>query len=56
MDAFRDEFEPYLGTVIPAVAVSLGPAGELRYPAYPEGRWTFPGVGAFGARARGRGR
>ena len=47
MDAFRDEFEPYLGTVIPAVAVSLGPAGELRYPAYPEGRWTFPGVGAF---------
>jgi beta-amylase len=47
MDAFRDEFAPYLGSVIPVVAVSLGPAGELRYPAYPEGRWRFPGVGEF---------
>lgn len=27
----------------------MGPAGELRYPAYPEGdgRWRFPGVGEF---------
>ncbi len=47
MDAFRDEFAPSLGTVIPVVAVGLGPAGELRYPAYPEGRWRFPGVGEF---------
>jgi len=29
--------------------VGMGPAGELRYPAYPEGdgRWRFPGVGEF---------
>ncbi len=27
--------------------MGLGPAGELRYPSYPEGdgRWRFPGVG-----------
>ena len=27
----------------------MGPAGELRYPSYPEGdgRWRFPGVGEF---------
>lgn len=27
----------------------MGPAGELRYPAYPEGdgRWRFPGTGEF---------
>ena len=29
--------------------MGLGPAGELRYPSYPEGdgRWRFPGVGEF---------
>ncbi len=27
----------------------MGPAGELRYPSYPEGdgRWRFPGVGEY---------
>lgn len=27
----------------------MGPAGELRYPSYPEqnGTWRFPGIGAF---------
>lgn len=27
----------------------MGPAGELRYPSYPEqnGTWKFPGIGAF---------
>lgn len=47
--AFAREFAPQLapGGLIPAVAISLGPAGELRYPSYPEGRWAFPGVGAF---------
>lgn len=27
----------------------MGPAGELRYPSYPEkdGVWRFPGIGAF---------
>lgn len=31
------------------VAVGMGPAGELRYPSYPEGdgRWRFPGIGEF---------
>lgn len=37
------------GDVITEVTVGLGPAGELRYPSYPEGdgRWRFPGVGEF---------
>jgi beta-amylase len=37
------------GATISEVTIGLGPAGELRYPAYPEGdgRWRFPGVGAF---------
>ncbi len=37
------------GTVITEITVGLGPAGELRYPSYPEGdgRWRFPGVGEF---------
>jgi len=27
----------------------MGPAGELRYPSYPEGNnlWRFPGIGEF---------
>ena len=39
----------HAGTVITEVTVGLGPAGELRYPSYPEGdgRWRFPGVGEF---------
>ena len=49
MAAFRSEFESYLGpdNVIPVVCASMGPAGELRYPAYPEGKWRFPGIGEF---------
>ena len=37
------------GDVITEITVGLGPAGELRYPSYPEGdgRWRFPGVGEF---------
>ena len=37
------------GSVVTEVTVGLGPAGELRYPSYPEGdgRWRFPGVGEF---------
>lgn len=29
--------------------MGMGPAGELRYPSYPEqnGTWRFPGIGAF---------
>ncbi|TXG75681.1 hypothetical protein E1A91_1Z026600v1 [Gossypium mustelinum] len=31
------------------IHVGMGPAGELRYPSYPEanGTWKFPGIGAF---------
>lgn len=37
------------GNTITELTVGMGPAGELRYPAYPEGdgRWRFPGVGEF---------
>jgi beta-amylase len=49
IEAFADEFEDLLGDCLTEVTVGLGPAGELRYPAYPEGdgRWRFPGVGEF---------
>jgi beta-amylase len=31
------------------IQVGMGPAGELRYPSYPEanGTWSFPGIGEF---------
>lgn len=49
MRNFRDEFRDYLGEVIVEIQVGLGPAGELRYPAYPESNntWKFPGIGEF---------
>eukprot|EP00898_Chlorokybus_atmophyticus_P008506 jgi/Chlat1/8657/Chrsp87S08054 len=49
MASFRNEFADYMGCVITEVEVGLGPAGELRYPSYPEGdgRWCFPGIGEF---------
>ena len=39
MAAFRVAFAPYLGTTVTSVAVSLGPAGELRYPSYSNHLW-----------------
>lgn len=47
--AFVNTFRGLVGSVITEVTVGLGPAGELRYPSYPEGdgRWRFPGVGEF---------
>ena len=47
--SFAARFRPLLGSVIAEVTVGLGPAGELRYPSYPEGdgRWRFPGIGEF---------
>lgn len=35
--------------MIQEIQVGMGPAGELRYPSYPEqnGTWKFPGIGAF---------
>lgn len=49
MRAFRDKFRYLLGETIVEVQVGMGPAGELRYPSYPElnGTWKFPGIGAF---------
>lgn len=49
MRAFRDRFENLLGDTIIEIQVGMGPAGELRYPSYPEqdGVWKFPGIGAF---------
>ncbi|KAG6764613.1 hypothetical protein POTOM_032090 [Populus tomentosa] len=49
MRAFRDNFKHLLGETIVEIQVGMGPAGELRYPSYPEqnGTWRFPGIGAF---------
>nr|XP_010918964.1 beta-amylase 1, chloroplastic [Elaeis guineensis] len=49
MRAFRDRFQPLLGSTIVEIQVGMGPAGEIRYPSYPElhGTWKFPGIGAF---------
>ncbi|KAH0452042.1 hypothetical protein IEQ34_019341 [Dendrobium chrysotoxum] len=49
MRAFRDRFATLLGSTIVEIQVGMGPAGELRYPSYPElhGTWKFPGIGAF---------
>ncbi|KAK4769356.1 hypothetical protein SAY86_027506 [Trapa natans] len=49
MQAFRDNFRDLLGDTIVEIQVGMGPAGELRYPSYPEqnGTWKFPGIGAF---------
>jgi beta-amylase len=49
ISAFADEFGDLFGRTINELIVGLGPAGELRYPSYPEGdgRWRFPGVGEF---------
>lgn len=49
MRAFRDNFKHLLGETIVEIQVGMGPAGELRYPSYPEqnGTWKFPGIGAF---------
>nr|WEV03866.1 beta-amylase 1 [Paeonia suffruticosa] len=49
MRSFRDNFQHLLGDTIVEVQVGMGPAGELRYPSYPEqnGTWRFPGIGAF---------
>lgn len=49
MSAFRDHFAAFLGNTIVEIQVGMGPAGELRYPSYPESEetWKFPGIGAF---------
>eukprot|EP00735_Rhodelphis_limneticus_P013566 TRINITY_DN739_c0_g1::TRINITY_DN739_c0_g1_i1::g.18372::m.18372 TRINITY_DN739_c0_g1::TRINITY_DN739_c0_g1_i1::g.18372 ORF type:complete len:524 (-),score=125.20,sp/Q10RZ1/BAMY2_ORYSJ/41.11/3e-125,Glyco_hydro_14/PF01373.12/3e-62,Glyco_hydro_14/PF01373.12/1.1e-43,Trefoil/PF00088.13/2.2e-12,Trefoil/PF00088.13/1.4e+03 TRINITY_DN739_c0_g1_i1:462-2033(-) len=49
MQSLATTFSSDLGTTIIEWQVGLGPAGELRYPAYQLDRWSFPGVGAFQA-------
>ncbi|GLJ51688.1 hypothetical protein SUGI_1098450 [Cryptomeria japonica] len=45
MRSFKESFQDLLVEV----QVGMGPAGELRYPSYPEdnGTWRFLGIGAF---------
>jgi len=46
--SFTQTFNDYLvGGLIEEIEVGVGPASELRYPAYPLDRWDFPGIGAF---------
>ncbi|EOX99186.1 Beta-amylase 5, putative [Theobroma cacao] len=49
MKSFREHMSDFLeaGLIID-IEVGLGPAGELRYPSYPESQgWVFPGIGEF---------
>ncbi|XP_027345841.1 beta-amylase isoform X2 [Abrus precatorius] len=49
MKSFRENMSDFLASgLIVDVEVGLGPAGELRYPSYPESQgWKFPGIGEF---------
>ncbi|CAI9759960.1 unnamed protein product [Fraxinus pennsylvanica] len=49
MKSFRKNMSDFLeaGTIVD-IEVGLGPAGELRYPSYPQSQgWVFPGIGEF---------
>ncbi|KAG8080225.1 hypothetical protein GUJ93_ZPchr0007g3248 [Zizania palustris] len=49
MKSFRENMADFLDSgLIVDIEVGLGPAGELRYPSYPESQgWAFPGIGQF---------
>ncbi|XP_055962496.1 beta-amylase isoform X2 [Mercurialis annua] len=49
MKSFRENMSDFLEAgVIIDIEVGLGPAGELRYPSYPQTLgWVFPGIGEF---------
>ncbi|XP_062187614.1 beta-amylase-like [Phragmites australis] len=49
MKSFRENMADFLDSgLIVDIEVGLGPAGELRYPSYPESQgWKFPGIGQF---------
>ncbi|KAL6871501.1 hypothetical protein ACP4OV_014330 [Aristida adscensionis] len=49
MKSFRENMADFLNSgLIVDIEVGLGPAGELRYPSYPESQgWVFPGIGQF---------
>jgi len=47
VNSFVQNFKSLLGSTITQVQISLGPAGEMRYPSYQLAYWNFPGVGEF---------
>lgn len=49
MKSFREAVSEFLeAETIVDIEVGLGPAGELRYPSYPQNQgWRFPGIGEF---------
>ncbi|KAG5020987.1 hypothetical protein AAZX31_06G281900 [Glycine max] len=49
MKSFRENMSDFLESgLIIDIEVGLGPAGELRYPSYPQSQgWEFPGIGEF---------
>jgi len=49
MESFRENMADFLDAgVIVDIEVGLGPAGEMRYPSYPQSQgWVFPGIGEF---------
>jgi hypothetical protein len=49
MKSFRENMAEFLDAgVIVDIEVGLGPAGEMRYPSYPQSQgWVYPGVGEF---------
>ncbi|TVU38707.1 hypothetical protein EJB05_12091 [Eragrostis curvula] len=49
MKSFRENMAEFLDAgVIVDIEVGLGPAGEMRYPSYPQSQgWVFPGIGEF---------
>ncbi|CAL9080430.1 unnamed protein product [Musa textilis] len=49
MKSFRENMADFLhARLITDIEVGLGPAGELRYPSYPQVQgWSFPGIGEF---------
>ncbi|KAL8167810.1 hypothetical protein V2J09_009309 [Rumex salicifolius] len=49
MSSFRQNMSDFLDSgLIIHIEVGLGPAGELRYPSYPQSQgWSYPGIGEF---------
>jgi len=49
MKSFRENMADFLDAgVIVDIEVGLGPAGEMRYPSYPQSQgWVYPGIGEF---------
>ncbi|KAK7263568.1 hypothetical protein RJT34_31160 [Clitoria ternatea] len=49
LKSFRESMSDFLESgLFVDIEVGLGPAGELRYPSYPQSQgWVFPGIGEF---------